>query len=71
MVVSHVWDIFRKLHRQRGSTGFGPAPLTDQAIINYQSARKTRLAKWEIEAILRVEDAYMVAVAEAAAKRTT
>lgn len=57
-VLGHVWPWFLDLHADRGSTGFGPAPITYPSIDAW-----ARLTGWqprprEVEAIRALDRAW-------------
>lgn len=63
-----VWGIFLQLRRRGGSTGFGPAPLDDRGLLDWQALHGQTLTAWEIEAIFALDELWMKAQAEARAQ---
>ena len=46
-----VWGLFLRLHEGRGGGGFGPAPISYEAMEAYQAITGEPLRPWEIEII--------------------
>lgn len=63
-LAAHVWGHFKALHRTRGGTGFGPAPLTPQILHYWQIERGRRLDTWERDAVYAIDAAYLTCIAE-------
>jgi hypothetical protein len=66
-VAMHLWDAFLRLHRARGSSGFGPVPISYGDIAAYMRLLDQPLQPWEVETLRGLDDAYLTAAAEAAA----
>ena len=57
-LAAHIWAWWLDLAQTRGSTGFGPAPLTRTEIHAWQADEGVTLDQWERRAILRLDAAY-------------
>ena len=57
----HVWEWFGKLHKRRGSSGFGPNPLSCTEIEKWACLSKLILRPWEVEIIYKIDEAYLEA----------
>lgn len=55
---AHIWRAFLELNDTRGSTGYGPAPLSRQEIRNWERDELQPLEQWERRALLRIDAAY-------------
>lgn len=58
----YLWDIFARLSRRRGSTGFGPAALTWLDMDAFQRVAGVRLQQWEVEVIEMLDDLWLGAL---------
>lgn len=56
--LGQLWADFIHLHSRRGSTGMGPARITDEQIISWQRLHHVALPGWQIDAIYRSDDAF-------------
>lgn len=63
----YLWHTFRSLSRARGSTGFGPAPISWADIDAYCRLMRLSLDAWEVEGIRALDDAYLETMLEGAA----
>jgi hypothetical protein len=54
-----LWRIFMELHASRSSNGFGPSRITFSEIDAFQRVTGVRLKAWEVEAIRRVDRAFV------------
>lgn len=63
-----LWRIFLHLHGRRGSSGFGPSPISYSEIDAYQRVTRQELAAWEINAIIAADDAYFASMPKPKAK---
>lgn len=57
-VMSHVWQIFVKLHKRRPS-GFGPSLITYEQIQAWKNLAEHPLMPWEVEVIEQLDELYM------------
>lgn len=57
-----LWRDFREMHSSRGSTGFGPAPISFVVIDAWQRVTGIRLKPWQVEAIRRADNAYFASL---------
>lgn len=55
-----LWAYFLELNRRRKSNGFGPVPLQYSDIEAWQRMTNRTLDVWELEAILELDDAYLI-----------
>lgn len=60
--------LFFDVAASRGSTGFGPAPLSFRQILDWQDLRRVDLAQWQINLVLRADRAYLAKYHELADK---
>ena len=60
--VKYLWGFFLDLSRQRGSNGFGVLPLSYSDIHAWQQLNELSLDRWELDAILRLDGAYLACV---------
>ncbi|MGD9846149.1 MAG: hypothetical protein AB7O60_14075 [Variibacter sp.] len=58
-----VWNIFTALHAAR-EVGFGPSPITHEAMEAHARLTRTPLRPFEVEIIQALDRAYLEAVAE-------
>lgn len=61
-----LWKDFLELHTSRGSGGFGPSRISFAEIDAFQRVTSTRLPAWQIAAIKRADDMFMMHAAEEA-----
>lgn len=61
----HLWAIYAALHRRRGHSEAGPNPLSFGDVADYERQTRTRLDRWEADAILAIDDEYLAASSEA------
>lgn len=66
-----LWRIFCELHRCRGSTGYGPAPITLHDIEAWSRLIGGSLEGWEIKALLEIDGAFLAFAAQEAARVKT
>ena len=59
-----LWSDFMALHLSRGSTGFGPARIAFADIDAFERVNRVKLDPWELDAIRRADNAYLVHYAE-------
>ena len=55
----HVWRYFADMDQFRGSSGFGPNPLSPSDILGWSQLTRTPLQDWEIRAVKRLDVAYL------------
>lgn len=55
----HVWNWFIDLHKKRGSSGFGAAPLLYTEIRAWGELMRITVEPWEVTAIMEMDDAYL------------
>lgn len=60
----HIWNVFARLNSRRGSSGFGPLPISYGEIESYMRVLGERLAPWEVEAISGLDDQWLAARAK-------
>lgn len=53
------WRAFAHLSRSRGHNGFGCLPIAFSEIFAWQQVTLTRLAAWELDVILELDEAYL------------
>lgn len=56
--LGYLWAAFLRLHRRRGSNGFGPNPITWPDIDSFSRHAQMKFAPWEIEIIEDLDDIY-------------
>lgn len=56
----YLWQIFNRIRRRIGSSGFGANPITLGDIVDFIRLFRYPLAPWEIEIIEMLDDLYMV-----------
>lgn len=64
MEAVHVLHYWYDMSAMRGSSGFGPSPLTPSLIIGWQELRQINLMPVEIDMLMAIEQKYMVMVAK-------
>jgi hypothetical protein len=57
-----VWDIFLRLHESRGGGGFGPSPISYEAMEAFSVITGEVLRTWEIEIVRVLDREWMKAV---------
>ena len=55
---------FLELHATRGSNGFGPNPITHEALRAWQHNQRVRLTPYEIDTLLHMDRAALTVIAE-------
>lgn len=65
----YLWWWFWELSSRRGSSGFGPLPITEADIWFFQCNRNIRLKDWELRFITRADMVYMTFFAERAREK--
>lgn len=56
---AHVWNVFIELHAARGSSGFGPSPISFTEIAAYRSVTGIDLSPWEVKVIRALDNLYI------------
>lgn len=64
-----LWNVFCELSARRGSTGFGPAPLSWADLQGWQAVYGARLSPWEIDRIFEIDALWVTTVAESQANQ--
>lgn len=59
----YLWEWFRELSAGRGSTGFGPAPLTYSEIKAWMDMKKITIEPWELTILKRLDSVYLTQTA--------
>ena len=54
-----LWNAFLRLHGNRGSTGWGPARITDADIVAAREARGLILDHWQVDMVNRVDSMWL------------
>jgi len=54
-----IWRVFQELDASRGSTGFGPARITEQDIWYWAANRRQKLTPWQIGVIRSLDNAWI------------
>lgn len=57
--LGHVWSAFINLSRTRSAGFAGANPLSYTEIKNYLELTDTQLKPWEIDTVMRLDEAYM------------
>lgn len=60
----HVWGWFSELSSARGSTGFGPAPITYADIVAWARLMAVRPLPWEVRAIKALDSEFIIAASQ-------
>jgi hypothetical protein len=60
--IAYLWEMWRELHRARGSGGMASNPLSYTEIEAYGRLIDEALEPWEARAIRAVDDAYMASL---------
>lgn len=60
--LQYLWGFFLDLSRQRASNGFGILPLQYSDILAWLVLNQLSLDRWELDAILRLDGAYLASV---------
>jgi hypothetical protein len=58
-LVNHIWGWFIELHRARGITCSGPAPISYRDITDWSRLQDIALKKWEITALCLIDKIYI------------
>lgn len=61
---ARIWGLFLRLHEGRGGGGFGPAPITYEAIEAFQRVSGEPLRPFEIEIIRALDREWLSTVAK-------
>ena len=61
-----LWNIYQRLRRRAGGSGFGPNPVSWPAIEAFQRVIHRSLAPWEIELIEMIDDLFLAEAARSA-----
>ena len=64
--LAYLWVAFDRLSSRRGSTGFGPAPISWPEIDAFARLSGIRLAPWEVEILEALDRLAMEAVVKPA-----
>jgi hypothetical protein len=59
-----IWRAFLEMHNTRAG-GFGPGPITYAEIDAWQRVMCSRLLPWEVDALRKVDDAFLQSAHEA------
>lgn len=65
MAVLHLFNIFNKIRRRKGSNGFGLNPIEGPDIESFQRRHFISLAPWEQDIIEMLDDLFMAEQAKA------
>lgn len=57
--LEELWRAFQRLHGNRGSTGWGPAKITDVDIVASRQAVGLVLQPWEVALVNRADDLWL------------
>lgn len=57
--MDYLWTWFLELNRARGSNGMGPSAITFLDIQAWCGLRRLRLAAWELDVMLALDEAWM------------
>lgn len=68
--LEYLWVWFHDISMGRGSTGFGPARLAWRDLQAWCEVTQQPLQAWEVEALMRLDIAYVAAEATRAEKQT-
>lgn len=55
----YLWLYFLSMCRRRTSNGYGPNPLSDEAVQAWKARHRIRLAAWEEDLLDELEGLYM------------
>jgi hypothetical protein len=69
-LIGHVWYWFIELSRTRGSSGFGPNPITYQELKAWSQLTGVAPTSTEVQAIMTLDLVYMSVQAEEIRKRS-
>lgn len=58
-IIEHIWSAFIQLSQTRSAGFSGPNPITYSEIKAWMELTHTPLRSWEVEAIKRLDTAYM------------
>ena len=62
--MEHLWDIFWELNASRGSSGFGPSPISYLEIEAWTRITHKELTSWEISVLRQMDAAYLLTASE-------
>jgi len=60
----YVWEWYQELARGRGSSGFGPNPISWLDVLAWSGLMDMRLERWELRALRLLDLSYLLAIAE-------
>lgn len=58
-LLRYIWSHFWALHQHRGSTGFGPAPLTWTELASYATLCGVQFQPWEARLVMRLDELWL------------
>lgn len=59
LAFAHLWNAFIELHQARGSSGFGPNPISYAEIAAYRAVTGADLSPWEVKVIRALDTVYI------------
>jgi hypothetical protein len=65
---SSAWLVFGELHGRRGGNGFGPSPLDERRLLDWQALHRVELTPFEVACVFALDDAWLTAEEEAKKK---
>jgi hypothetical protein len=68
VLLQYLWQAFLELSSARGSTGFGPAPLSFLEIESWSRLTHRTLTGWQINVLKQLDSVYLSKQAEQAKK---
>ena len=56
-----IWDLFNEIAQTRGSSGFGPLPISALEIKAWSELKQFPISPWEFDLLRRLDQAYLQA----------
>lgn len=57
--VAHLWEMYFRIRRRKGSNGFGPVPIEWPDIDAFIRVSGTSVRPWEVRIVEAIDDAYL------------
>lgn len=69
--LAYLWMWFLSLHHRRGGNGFGPNRIAWGEVAAWCSLHGIRLAAWELDAIMRLDDVFLLTMSKPGPNETS
>lgn len=64
-----IWQVYRRIHRRRHQTGYGPGPVTFRDIRAFEKLSGISLDVFEVAILESVDDRFLQVVSEMLSKK--